>query len=83
MATENYIRSAGSLRDVVNYSPFRFHHLKGNRKNEWSMYLGNTGYRLTVIPCDDDGKTITEGDIISFSTSIRIILVTEVSNHYE
>lgn len=82
-AAENYIQQAKSLMDIVNYRPFRFEHLKGKRKDEWSIRLGNTGYRVTMIPCDDDGKEITEGDIIAQCKSIRIVKVTEVSNHYE
>lgn len=82
-AAENFILNASSLQDIVNYPPFHFHSLKGDRKSEWSIYLGNTGYRVTMIPCDDDGNEITEGDIIAQCKSIKIVLVTEVSNHYE
>lgn len=80
---ENFIQQATSLRDVAAYPPFRFHLLKGNRKGEWGIYLGNTGYRITLIPCDDDGNELIGGDILSKATTIKIILVTEVSNHYE
>lgn len=82
-AAENFILNASSLQDIANYPPFHFHPLKGDRKNEWSIYLGNTGYRVTMIPCDDEGNEIIEGDIIARCRSIRIVLVTEVSNHYE
>ena len=64
-ATENFIRNAESLMDVANYPPFHFEHLKGDRKDEWSIRLGNTGYRVTMIPCDNDGNKITEGDILA------------------
>ena len=83
LAVENAIISATSLQDIASYSPYRFHSLKGDRKNEWSISLGNTGYRVTLIPCDDKGKTITTGDIMAQCKSIKIVLVTEVSNHYE
>jgi hypothetical protein len=69
--------------DIVNYPPFRFERLTGKRKEEWSIRLGGTGYRVTMIPCDADGNEITEGDIIAQCKTIRIIKVTEVSNHYE
>lgn len=82
-ATENIIQNASSLQDIVNYPPFHFHSLKGDRKGEWSIYLGNTGYRVTLIPCDDKGCAIIEGDIIAQCKSIKIVKVTEVSNHYE
>ena len=80
---ENYIQQATSLQDIAGYPPFRFHLLKGDRKGEWSISLGNTGYRITLIPCDDEGNELIGGDILSKATTIKIILVTEVSNHYE
>lgn len=82
-AAENYIINADSLMDVANYIPFHFEHLKGDRKDEWSIRLGNTGYRVTMIPCDDGGSEIIEGDILAQCRTIKIVKVTEVSNHYE
>lgn len=83
LSAENYIRSANSFMDIAQYPPFHLERLKGKRKNEWSIRLGNTGYRVTMIPCDDDENEITEGDILARCTSIKIVKVTEVSNHYE
>lgn len=82
-SAENFIFNAESLLDIANYHPFHFEHLKGDRKDEWSIRLGNTGYRVTMIPCDNDGKEITEGDILVRCKTIKIVKVTEVSNHYE
>ena len=82
-AAENYIRNSESFLDIANYPPFHLERLKGDRKQEWSIRLGNTGYRVTMIPCDDDGKEIVDGDIMSQCKSIKIVKVTEVSNHYE
>lgn len=83
LALETFIQAADSLLDIKNYSPYRFHRLQGKRSNEWSISLGNTGYRVTVIPCDHNGNPLIRGDILSQCTSIKIIMVTEVSNHYE
>lgn len=82
-AAETYIKSSNSLLDIANYPPFRFEKLKGNRKDEWSIRLGNTGYRVTMIPCDDNGNEIVGGDIMAQCKVIKIVKVTEVSNHYE
>lgn len=82
-AAENFITNSDSLLDIANYPPFHFERMKGNRKNEWSIRLGNTGYRVTMIPCDNGGKEITEGDIMAQCKTIEIVKVTEVSNHYE
>lgn len=82
-AAENYIKRSSSFLDIANYPPFRLERLKGNRKEEWSIRLGNTGYRVTMIPCDDDGNEIIDGDILAQCRFIKIVKVTEVSNHYE
>lgn len=83
LSTENYIQNANSLSDIVRYPPFRFHLLKGKRKGEWSISLGNTGFRVTIIPCDNNGRELLSGDIIGQCKSIEIVTITEVSNHYE
>ena len=82
-AAENYILNADSLMDIANFLPFHFEHLKGNRKEECSIRLGNTGYRVTMIPCDDNENEIIGGDILAQCKTIKIVKVTEVSNHYE
>ena len=82
-AAENYMINADSLIDVANYLPFHFERLRGNRKDEWSIRLGNTGYRVTMIPCDENENEILEGDILANCKMIKIVKVTEVSNHYE
>jgi len=81
--TERFIKAADSLRDIIQYAPFRFERLKGKRKDEWSIRLGNTGYRVTIIPCDNNGDEIVEGDIMAQCKTIKVIEITEVSNHYE
>ena len=83
LATENLILNANSLMDIASYPPFHFERLKGTRKNEWSIRVGNTGYRLTMIPCDDNEEEITTGDILAQCKMIKIVKITEVSNHYE
>ena len=83
VAAENVILSADSLLDIFEYRPFHLEKLQGDRKNEWSIRLGNTGYRVILYPCDDDGNKITCGDITAQCRTVRIILVMEVTNHYE
>ena len=82
-AAENYILNADSLMDIANFLPFHFEHLKGNRKEEWSIRLGNTGYRVTMIPCDDNENEIIGGDILAQCKTIKIVKIKKVSNHYE
>ncbi len=75
--------NAEYLMDIANYIPFHFEHLRGDRKDEWSIRLGKTGYMVTMIPCDNDGSEIIKGDILAQCKMIKIVKVTEVSNHYE
>ena len=82
--TENYIRAARNLRDIANYSPFHLERLNGNRKKTpWSIRIVGSKYRILLFPCSDDGIIITEGDILSQADAIMVIMVVEVSNHYE
>ena len=83
LAMETFIRKAESLRDILNYPSYHFHQLQGSRYGEWSMYVGNTGYRVTVCPCTDDWKLIAAEKVVKLSSSIKKLEITEVSNHYE
>ena len=76
-AAENYIRNSSSFGDIAGFPPFRLERLKGDRKHEWSIRLGNTGYRVTMIPCDNEGNEIVEGDIMAQCKTIKIVKVTE------
>lgn len=78
-----FIEEADSLFDIASRRSFRFEKLKGNRKDEWSIRLGNTGYRVTLIPCGANEKPLINGDILKSCKVIKIVMVTEVSNHYE
>lgn len=80
---ENALEQATCLQDIVRIPQYHFHQLKGKRKHEWSIYVGKTGYRVTLIPCDDKEHEIVSGDIIAQCKMIKIVKVTEVSNHYE
>lgn len=83
VAAESFIRKSNSFLDIASYPPFHLKRLKGKRKNEWSIRLGNTGYRVTMIPCDRDKEPILDGDILAKYETIQIVIITEVSNHYE
>ena len=83
VAAENAFLSATTLHDIAVLPPYHLHPLIGDRKTEWSIYLGNTGFRVTLIPCNENGEEIVSGDILSQCKMIKVVKVTEVSNHYE
>ena len=81
-AIENLIENFNSFKDLANYPTLHLERLKGNRKNEWSIRVGNTGYRITLIPCDDEQNELIDGDILNRCEFIKIVKITEVSKHY-
>lgn len=81
-AIENLIKSSNSFKDLANYPTLHLERLKGNRKNEWSIRVGNTGYRITLIPCDDEQNELIDGDILNRCEFIKIVKIMEVSKHY-
>lgn len=58
IAIELFIRNTKNLQDLINYNPYHFHQLQGKLKGEYSIYVGNTGYRVTMVLLDENDKTI-------------------------
>ena len=84
LAAGGVIKAATSLKDIMNYRPFHFHRLLGKRHGEWGIDLGRkTGFRIIVIPCNDDNSPILEGDILAQCKAIKVLEIMEVTNHYE
>lgn len=49
----NYIEQANCFSDIIEYKPFRFHKLQGDRKDEYALDIGRkTGYRIIIEPLD-------------------------------
>ncbi len=80
MRAINFIENAESLQDVIRYGPFNFHDLKGDRKGQYAIDIdGRRGsYRIVLKPVDESST-----DIYATAKSIKIVLVWEVSKHYE
>lgn len=76
----NFIENADSLQDVIQYQPFHFHDLKWDRKGQYSIDIDGrrSSYRLIIKPIDEN-----DIDIYATAKSVQIILVWEVSKHYE
>ncbi len=80
---ETFIRKATSLKDIANYKPYHLHQLHGERQTEWSLYVGNTGYRVTILPCDEEWHLIQSQKVLEICHTIKKLKITEVSHHYE
>lgn len=86
MAKINYIQSANSFNDIRQYSPFNCHNLSKDRKYYWALDINGrkSSYRLIVAPLDENDNIITTSStFLSDCKNIKIILIEEVSNHYE
>jgi len=80
----NFIESAENLIDINNVPTYNLHPLSGNRKGQYAIDLGRKlGWRLIIIPEDMDGNKIENDDINILYKSTSVVLVWEVSNHYE
>jgi len=83
-AVINLIEKAKNFNDVKNM-PFlyRFHKLKADRKETYSISLGKTKYRLIIKPLDKNEKEIKSNDEKIINESTKIVIILEVSDHYE
>ncbi len=78
--TINFIKSADSLQDIIQYPTFHFHDLKESRKGQFAIDIDGrkSSYRLILKPIDEN---LT--DIYANAKSVEIIMVWGVSKHYE
>lgn len=82
--TLEFINASETLRDVKNTPMFRLHDLKHDRKGQFAIDLGKKlGYRLILIPLKNDEEQWDSSDINEIYNSTNIILLLEVTNHYE
>jgi len=84
MSLINLLESAENLQDIDAMRIYHLHPLQGNRKGEFALDLGRKlGYRLIIIPLDENSKEWEEKEVSIIYKATRIVLVWEVSNHYE
>lgn len=78
------LESVETLKDIQMLQIYNIHPLEGNRKGQYALDLGRRlGYRLIIIPLDEEGNEFKEKDVNIIYQSTRIIVTWEVSNHYE
>lgn len=80
----NLLESAETLADISQMRQYHLHPLQGDRKGEYALDLGrNAGFRLIIIPLDDEEKEWIATEVNVIYRSTKIILAWEVSKHYE
>lgn len=78
------LKMGNNLQEIFDLKMYYLHPLKGNREGEFALDLGRrTGYRLVIVPLDDHGNRWEVFDLKKVFCSTRIVLVWEVTNHYE
>ena len=89
LAKINFIEQADSFKDIMNYQPFHCHQLGKKKKDYeglWSLDLKGrkTSWRIIVAPLDEEENILLpKDDFHSICSTIKIIRIEEVSNHYE
>lgn len=80
----NFIKMAINMFDIVKYPPFGFHKLLGDRYGTFAIYLGKKlGFRLILIPLNEEKIFKNNDDINIISNNTKCILILEVTKHYE
>ena len=83
IAAINLLEGAANLKDILALKQYKLHALKGGLDGIYSMYLGKTtGYRLLLIPLDENENIIRRNDMSIYTLAV-CVEIQEVSKHYE
>ena len=78
------LKNVKDLSDVAMMPQYRLHKLKGDLKDKYSMSLPGTGIRIEFYPMDENENVLLSGnDEAEMFRNTKIVLITEVSDHYE
>lgn len=78
----NFIESASSLDDVIQYRSYCFHRLQGDKKHLCSIDIDgrNSKWRLYLVPCDINCHSLIE-EYFEKRFEILHIELKEVKDH--
>jgi len=83
-AAIQFIIAAETLQDIKNFPPFRLHSLQGKRQGQFAIDLGKkSGWRVILIPLDHNGEQWVIKDIQDIYFSTKMVIIQEVTKHYE
>lgn len=86
LATINMIEQMTSFKDLLLYPPAHCHKLEGKNEIYWAIDVNGRKCSLRIIlaPLDEVGNiVIPDSNFATNCISLNIILIKEVSNHYE
>lgn len=88
MARINALSSAESIKDIIVQPAFRFHTLRNKRGKNLEGYFAvdvksvRESWRLIFQPLNQDGQPYHPCNIDEIAQAVKIVEITEVSNHY-
>lgn len=88
-ATIEFIKQAKNLGDIIAMKTYNFHHLNQNKKiktkHQYAIDIDGrrSSYRLIITPLDCDENIVDSRDLKELCKCTDILLVLEVSKHYE
>ena len=83
------IENAVVIKDIIMMREFNFHKLSNKNGKNLEGYFAidvksrKDPWRIILEPLDDEEKPFIPCNIDEISTKVRIVCITEVSNHYE
>lgn len=81
----NFIENAINLNDVAMMQIYHLHPLEGKEKGMFALDIAgrSVGWRLVIIPLDDQGNRWETRDANVIYKSTTAMIAWEVTNHYE
>lgn len=86
IAKINIIECANSFMDLVNLQSLRCHGLHGHLNDYWAIDVKGKENKLRIIlaPLDENGQiVVADNDFFKICKTLKIVLIKEVSGHYE
>lgn len=89
LARINAIEQAENLRDIIVQPAFHFHNLHNNgKKNREGTYAIDVKsrrepWRIILEPLDENEQPYVSETIDEISGTVRVVMIQEVSKHYE
>ena len=81
--------AANTIKDIISQKQFRFHNLDNNGKRNLDGYFAidvktiREPWRIIFQPLDENKEPYNPCNIDEIAGYVKIIEITEVSNHYE
>ena len=89
LARINALKEADTIKDIIVQPTFRFHDLKNKKGRNLEGYFAidvksiRESWRIIIQPLDESKQPYNPCNIDQIAGSVKIVEITEVSNHYE